>query len=72
MSMRPKSAIVMTDAIAFPRILLVDVMFSGVSSEVTSNCEAAGWCGCYPYLVDIAGQNESEFRTNMFRWRYIE
>jgi hypothetical protein len=50
MPMRPKGAIVMTNAAAFPRILLVEVMCSGVSGEVTANCEAAGWCVWYRYM----------------------
>jgi hypothetical protein len=72
MLMRPKSLIVLTGAIAFPRILLVEIICSGVSGELTSNREAAGWCMCYRYLVDIAEENESEFRANVFFWRCIE
>jgi hypothetical protein len=56
----------MTDAIAVPRILLVEVTCSGVSGELTSNYEAAGWCVCYRYFVDIVKEDESEFRTNVF------
>jgi hypothetical protein len=62
----------MIDAIAFPRILLMDVICSGVSGEVTLNCEATGCYVCYQYLVDIAEEIESEFRTNVFFWRCLE